>query len=133
MTLNGHAGRTEFLRPAERRYAEFSVRGFGKVRIQSITEKERHQFESSLLNESGAFDKNRAAYGRVKFITLCVVDADGYRILSDSDVPTIYEQQDAAVIEAIYSRCKEHCNIEEDQEKNSEGLPETVVADSPSS
>lgn len=130
---NGHADRSAFLKPAARRYTDYSVPGFGTVRIQSITERERHQFEASLLDEHGSFDKGRAALGRVKFISLCIVDSDGLRILADSDLQQIYQNMDAAVVAAIYDRCKTHCNLDENPEKNLSDLPETAAADSPSS
>ena len=123
--------RDAFLKPAQRRYREVDIDGFGVVRIQSLTEREWATFEMSAVATKGGIIRKRVEDARRRLLALCVVDAAGNRLLADVDVPQL-ANLDGAVAAKLFDACQKHCGFEdneiEDMVKNSEAI---TVDDSP--
>lgn len=122
-----------FLKPAKRRYSVVVIPDFGDVRIQSITERERADWERSLYDDKGRYDIKKIAEAKCRLIALCVVDENGHRILSEAEAKRLPDTMDAATADAIFEACKSHVNLEGVETKNLSGSPETSVDVSPSS
>ncbi len=113
--------------PIKRRYKAITLPVSGyHVRIQSITEAEFSQYQAAAVSKSGEKlrpDKLKDANRR--FISLCLVDDDGNRILptKDSGKLSSWDAGDAAY---LYNECASHCKINnediEDSVKNSEEI-----------
>ena len=119
-----------FLRKAPRRYTVVDIPELGRVRLQSITEKERAEYDRHLLDDKGRPDLKRANYHRARLIVLCVVDEEGRRILGDEEAKKLPDLMDAAVADRVFEACQKHCNGETDL-GNSKGLQTTPTDDSP--
>jgi len=115
MSDNGFVGRDMFVRPSARRYHEFDVPDFGRVRIQSLTEREASAYQAGFLNKRGEPAINRIAEMRRKLIALCVVDADGTRILDDRDADAI-GNGDSAVMTKIQEEIEDHVKFGSDDD-----------------
>lgn len=121
------AGREKLLGKLVRRYAEEDVPGFGGIRVQSLSAAEAADLNAGNQTD-GKFDVTKYKKYQARVITMCLVDDTGHRIFSDDDVDTLHEQ-DATVIDAIYSVCERHLNGDVVAPKN---LSETDNGDSPS-
>jgi len=104
------------------------VRGV-HVRIQSLTEREKSNWESETIAKKGdglRVDKLRDANRRL--LQLCLVDEDGNRFVTDA-MRTEMGEWDSADTAFLYDECSRHCGINkadlEGLVKNSEGT--TVV------
>lgn len=83
-TLTAYDLRKRMLQDARiRRYAEFEIDGFGTVRIQSLTERERASIEKQAGGDDFCY--------RASLIALAVVDSNGDRVFSDADVDQLAE------------------------------------------
>lgn len=120
------ATREMFLKPAARRYDRFSVPGFGDVRIQSLTDGEKSDYEYELIAKKGGFVPSKLRNAARRLIVLTVVDDTGNRVLRDGD-ETKLEEMDGAITQAIYDRARTHCGFNEgdieEAVKNSEQIP----------
>lgn len=123
-----------FDRPARRRYDELTLPvSRHRVRIQSITEKEYSEYTSATVAAKGnGLRLDRLEDANRRFIALCLVDAQGNRILPTKEAHKLSEW-DAGDSAYLYTRCSEHCGINkgdiEELVGNSEPIP---VDDSPS-
>lgn len=99
--------RDEFLAPAKRRYRNVSlpVRG-GEVRIQSLFEHEKEAYEATLLDKTGETSLKGLRQARRRLVCLCLVDADGNRLLSEADSESL-KLLDGADIAALQAACQE--------------------------
>ena len=131
-------GQDAFLKPLVRRYVTKPIPGLGDVRLQSISERERSEYEAAMLDSSGRFDKKAAGDSKSRLIVLCIVNEDGFRILGDHHLKTLPDMLDSSVADALYEACVEHCQVPvpetvEDVGKNLESSPPTAAEGSPSS
>lgn len=124
-----------FLKPAERRYIEVEVAGFGRVRLQSLTERERAAYERASYDDKGELQMEALGQRKARLVALCAVDDKGFRILGDREVQKLYENMDSAILDAIYEACAEHVNGGDAVrlEKKRVSSEETAAADLPSS
>lgn len=95
----------------ERRYAERSFNSLGQVRIQSITELERKQWQFAALNEDGEVDRAAMPMTGPRLIVLTVVDEEGNRVFVDSDAGKLAEM-DAGIIGGLVDWIMAHCEID---------------------
>ena len=110
---NGFVTREQMLAKAKRRYQEFEIPDFGKIRIRSLTERERSNFEADTLGSKGEFRKSKMVQARRKLIALTVVDASGDLLLNESGDVKALEEQDGAITDAIFEQAMVHCGIKE--------------------
>lgn len=104
----------ELTAPIKRRFHEFDVSLNGvtkRVRIRSLTERERSEYELSGTDASGKWKRDRAVAMKVSLIALCVVDGEGNQVLSTSDATKLLEQ-DGSVTGLIYDECVRHTGVD---------------------
>jgi hypothetical protein len=106
------ASRAALLQLCERRFAEVELPDVNvTVRIQSLSEKEKSDYETVLISKNGrGILKDRLADATRRLIALCVVDETDKRVFSDGDLGVISEM-DAFVASRIYDACQEHCGF----------------------
>jgi hypothetical protein len=121
------ASRDALIQLCQRRYAEIELSDVGVVvRIQSLSEKEKSDYETVLISKNGrGILKDRLADATRRLIALCVVDENDKRVFTDNDLSVI-SSMDAAVASRIYDACQEHCGFNrgdiEGAVKNSEAV-----------
>lgn len=119
---NGLATRDSVLAASRRRFTEVVVPGGSRVRIRSITEGERSDWESAMLDPRGRPKRAAMRRWKVGLIVLCVVDADGNPLFSAGDIDGLM-QVDSAITNRLFDACQEHCGVSDDDvealEKNS--------------
>lgn len=108
MSDNGLANRAKFLQPAERRYTEIEIEDFGRIRLQSLSEREQADYDMSILDSKGRWSRRAASNARRRLIALTVVDADGNRVFHDSEIDALGEL-DGQIANAIYEAAEAHC------------------------
>lgn len=131
---SSYATREELLRPAaRRRYRDETLPISGlAVRIQSLTERERSEFERSNLGKNGQTNVARLTTVRRRLAILCLVDQAGNRLLHDRDVDVLADW-DSADMEALSDACVSHLGMKaEDLESIAKNSDRIDVADSQS-
>jgi len=129
------ANRSALIQLCQRRYAEIELSGVGVVvRIQSLSEKEKSDYETVLISKNGrGILKDRLADATRRLIALCVVDENDKPVFSSEDL-TVISEMDSLVASRIYEACQEHCGFNrgdiETAVKNSDRL-EVAEEDSP--
>lgn len=107
----GLVTREQLLGATARRYIQFPVPGLsGEVRIQSLTEKEKAEWEASTLDKNGVVSKDKLKASRRKLVAMVVVDAEGKLVLTDDDVKAL-EAIDGNITNAIQFQAQAHCGI----------------------
>ena len=121
------ASREALLKLCERRYStvEIPERDIS-IRIQSLSEAEKSQYETCLIAKNGrGIMRERLQDATRRLIALCVVDEEGKRIFSDSDLSAI-ANLDSYISSRIYDACQEHCGFNkgdiDETVKNSEEI-----------
>lgn len=100
--------RDVFLAAPKRRYTEVSLPVAGiKVKIQSLTESEKSEFEASLFDANGKKIRGRSIDSRARLIALCLVDDAGERLLYPGDEQAVM-QMDSADTGALWSAIWDH-------------------------
>ena len=114
------------LTPIERRYHEFDAPYNGsmkRVRIRSMTEREKSQWDLSGLDSKGKIRPEASVLMRCSLVALTVVGENNEPLLTVKDAEQL-ANQDSALTGAIYDEAVEFCGIREAQkrrtEKNSE-------------
>ena len=83
------------------------------VRIQSLTEKDYSGYQAYFLDKTGKPVASRLKNANRIFISMCVVDADGNRIITGDYVERL-EDWDAADTHYLYNECSNHAGISTD-------------------
>lgn len=106
------ATREQLIGLCKRRYVEVEIPELeATVRIQSLSEKEKSDYETRLISKNGrGILKDRLADATRRLIALCVVDQNGSRLFSNNDLSVIAEM-DSFVSSRIYEACQEHCGF----------------------
>jgi hypothetical protein len=121
------ANREALLKLCERRYSTVDIPERDiSIRIQSLSEAEKSQYETCLIAKNGrGIMRERLQDATRRLIALCVVDEDGKRIFSDSDLSAI-ANLDSYISSRIYDACQEHCGFNkgdiDETVKNSEEI-----------
>ena len=119
--------RNELLGLTKRRFKTIDIPELDLTfRIQSLTEREKSEYETALLTKTGrGVSRERLTDAARRLMVLCLVDDDNNRLLEPGDVNAL-SQLDAIVAAKIYNECQTHCGFgEEDIEqivKNSESV-----------
>tara|TARA_R100001244_G_scaffold1471_1_gene2177 strand:+ start:429 stop:827 length:399 start_codon:yes stop_codon:yes gene_type:complete len=128
------ANRKALLKLCERRHIDLELADAGlTVRIQSLSEKEKSEYETQLIAKSGrGILRERLQDATRRLIALCLVDDKNERIFTGSDVNQIGEM-DSFVSSRIYDACQEHCGFNKGEISETVGnSSEITVVDSPS-
>lgn len=125
--------REALLAKTPRRYdvVALPIRG-GKVRIQSLTERERAKFERDNQGKDGKTSGKSLETVRRRLMILAVVDGQGNRLLLDEDLPVLAEW-DSADVNAVCDAVSAHCGFtDEDLESIAKNSEATAADASPS-
>lgn len=124
-------GRSELLAPAKRKFRDVET-PLGTVRMRSVTERERSQFESDTLDKSGKLSKRSLLTVKPRLIVMCAVDDSGELLFTSADIERLLEM-DSITANLLSDEAQKLCGITEtdieELEKNSVAHPEE---DSPS-
>lgn len=102
------------------------------ARLQSITERERAEYERELLDKKSQLDQHKLLLAKCQLIVRVVVDLDGNPVFTADQIPQLM-QTDSALTNAVYSQCRAHCGFDEDDIERLVGnFATTKAADSPS-
>ncbi len=117
------------VRPAKRRFktlAPTPVSGM-RFRITSLTAGEFARHERAVFSSKGKVIPARVEDVSERLIVLCVVDADGNRLMTRADVQNIKDKWDAADTQFMYEECAIHIGVDAEEmdavRKNFEGTP----------
>lgn len=103
--------RDQLLSANKRRFKQFPVPGLpGEVRIRSLTEREKANYEARFMDKGGNLSRDRLKEARRVLVMLIVVDAEGNPILNDGDVKTL-EEIDGNITSTIQAEGQIHCGI----------------------
>lgn len=121
-----YATREQLLGMTKRRYMEVAPQGGGAVfRIQSLTERERSEFELAILAGKKSVGQDAMLEARRRLVALALVDGDGKPLLGPSDVGVLAEV-DSVVMSELFDAVMVHCGFKkadvDDLVKNSEGI-----------
>lgn len=102
-----------FGKPAKRRYAvvgPLPVLGVS-VRIQSLNELELSNYQAATIAQGGTgLNRERLLDASRRLISLCLVDADGNKIVGKQQFAQM-TQWDAADTQYLYDECSRHVGI----------------------
>ena len=111
---------------SKRRFAEREFEGIGNVRIRSINELERRQWQMGTLDKDGNVDMAKVPLAGPRLMTIAIVDEKDNRQFIESDAERLVEL-DAGTIGRIVEWIQSHCGIDdvdiEDTVGNSSGIP----------
>lgn len=113
-----------FATAGKRRYAEVSVGG-ATYRLQSLTEGEKSQFETDLVNKAGVTSKD----ARKRLLILTLVDADNQRLLTSADLQQL-DTIDGAITSALFNAAMEHVGFDPADIDELVGNSEAIRGDS---
>jgi hypothetical protein len=118
-----------FAAPPKRRYKTVTVPVSGfTLRIQSLTEKDYSDYQACFLDKQGKPIASRLRQANRIFISMCVVDEDGNRIITGESVDKI-ATWDAADANYLYNECSRFAGISttdiDELVKNYEETPES--------
>lgn len=88
----------------------FVPMGKGKMRIRSISDLDRIEYELAETNDEGEVDLQQLARRRARLVALCAVDDNGTRLFAEGDVEKI-ARWDAGLLKRAYVECSRHCGI----------------------
>ena len=100
--------REALLGKSARRYMEVPLPSGGAVRIQSLNERERADYELSLFDKKNSYT---AESSRRKLLVRCIVDESGNRMFADNEHDLLGDI-DGADAGAIYDACQKHCGYQ---------------------
>ena len=106
--------REQLLSKTQRRYVELKI-GDDTFRLQSLTEKERTDYELALQDKKTgkiSFDKTRRM-----LIARVLVDEHGNRLLTDADVDAL-QSVDGRITGMLFSEAQKHCGYDDDEIEN---------------
>jgi hypothetical protein len=93
-----HLSRDDILKAEDRRTEEVQVPEWGgTVLVQGMSGQQRDEFEASMLVRRGGQMVTDVANVRAKIVAWCVVDDDGQRLFTASDVDALGRKSAAAL------------------------------------
>lgn len=94
----------------------------GTVRLRTLTGAERDAFEADSIQQKGGERKVNLYNARARLLSLCIVDDNGGRIFSDSDVKAL-GRKSSRVMDRLVEECQKLNRISEsDMDELTEGL-----------
>ena len=109
----------------ERRYDAKHWEGIGKVRIQSLSELERKQWQLANLDADGNLDLSKVPMSGPLLITFTAVDDQGKKIFTRNQAQQL-AQIDSKILGPMVDWIQEHCGLDnldvEETVGNSEGI-----------
>ena len=99
------------------------------VRIRSITEREYSKYQAATVSaKGGGLRKERLIDANQRFISLCLVDKDGNRLMTTLEAQNM-SGWDAGDTSFLYHQCAEHCGLNRDDIEDLVGNSEETSGD----
>ena len=113
----------------KRRFVYVPITGGLRVRLRSLSELEKSEYEGSIMSKRGGINIDKLLYSRQRLIALTAVDEDG-KLLYDPDGDlTKLNGLDGLVSVIVWDKARAHCGFEdgdiEELVKNSNAIPES--------
>lgn len=109
--MGGFLSREILLAPTGPRYVEVEIPELGgRVRVQSMSTAERGRFEAYFQNATGKTRAERLAKAREMLVVATVVDENGNKMFTPSDVEAL-SKQDVTILERIVRAAQDLCLI----------------------
>lgn len=125
--------RDEFLQRTKRRYANVTLRDGQTVRLQSLTEGERSDFETAPIKQNDQQREERLKATRMRLLVRCIVDNEGKRLFGNEEYGLLAEL-DSSDTSRLFDKALEHTGFaESDVEAIAKNSPSTPDEDSQSS
>ncbi len=105
--------REAILAKAKRRFKEFSFDG-ETYRMQSLTERERSQYELQLQDKKGGVTNSSVEKMRRLLVAKTLVDKDGQRLFSDEE-ESLLADVDGRMMAILYDQAWKHCGYDKDE------------------
>lgn len=100
-----------------RRFTTVTVPLLGDVRLRSLTAREMRALKSSLSDNKGEFNKDRAQKLDLLLVASCVVDDSGNLEFSEADVVGgVFDEIDGGALTVLFNACKSHTGFGADED-----------------
>lgn len=91
----------------------------GTVRVRSLTGKQRDAFEASLVSGEGKKRKPDLVNVRAKLVGLCLVDEQGARLFSESEILALGAKS-ASALDSVFTVCQRLNGLSPEEGENTE-------------
>ena len=108
--------RDGLLQKTKRRYTEVNLPSGGVARLQSLTELERSEYNSSLLDKKGDLDREKLTYGTMMLLCRMLVDNDNKRMFLDHE-HEILASIDSLDMEVLGDEARKHIGFDSEYRK----------------
>ncbi len=118
--------REDVIAKSKRKYTTITLPSGGEVRIRSLTERERSEYEASMLNRKGQISSKGLRESRRRLIAMCMVGADDNTLFNTNGDLEMLSEMNAADADAVYSAARVCSGFDKDEDveelaKNSSG------------
>ena len=120
--------RDQLLKPSARRITTVRLSCGSEARLRSITERERADYESGLLDSKGAIRKERLLSARRRLICLTLVGPDDVPLFGINEEAALADQ-DGRMMEELYQAAAVHCGIKDSDVETLVGNSRPTPAD----
>lgn len=117
--------REGLLQKSKRRYLDVSLPSGGTARLQSLTELERSEYNSSLLDKKGELDREKLTYGTMMLLCRMLVDQDNKRMFLDHE-HEILASIDSLDMEILGDEARKHIGFDSEYRKDLRKKSETA-------
>jgi len=108
--------REQLLERTKRRIIDVALSNGDVVKLQSLTEIERAEYNAEMLLDDGSVDKEQFKFGTAKLLCRMVVDETGKRMFHDNEWEIIAEL-DSLVTEELGDAARKHIGFDKTAEK----------------
>lgn len=108
--------RDGLLQKTKRRYVDVQLPSGGVARLQSLTELERSEYNSSLLDKKGELDREKLTFGTMMLLCRMLVDQDNKRMFLDHE-HEILASIDSLDMEVLGDEARKHIGFDSDYRK----------------
>lgn len=117
--------REGLLQKSKRRYLDVFLPSGGTARLQSLTELERSEYNSSLLDKRGELDREKLTYGTMMLLCRMLVDEDNKRMFLDHE-HEILASIDSLDMEILGDEARKHIGFDSEYRKDLRKKSETA-------
>jgi hypothetical protein len=103
--------REGLLQKTKRRYIEVELPSGGKARLQSLSELERAEYNSSLLDKKGDIDKSKLTFGTMLLLCRMLVDGEDKRLFLDHEYELL-ASIDSLDMEVLGEEARKHVGFD---------------------
>jgi hypothetical protein len=107
----GLLDRSGLLSKKGRRYRDVELPSGGTARLQSLTELERSEYNSELLDKKGEVDRKKLTFGTAMLLVRMLVDEEGKRLFLDSEYEEL-SSIDSLDMEVLGDEARKHVGFD---------------------